>query len=130
MHEGSCCCGAVRFRIADTPKMAGACHCSRCRKLGATPFAFVARAGFELLEGRDAIVVYEPEPGFRYRRCFCGRCGTSLGEILSEEETFPIPLDCFDADPGVAVRFHVHVAMKPSWEVIPEGVKQFDGDPA
>ena len=130
MFDGSCCCGAVRFSIAKPPKMVGACHCSRCRKLGATPFAMVEADGFDLLAGREQIVEFEPEPPFKYRRCFCGRCGTSLGEMLSSDKLFPIPVNCFDQDLGVPIRFHEHVASKPSWTVIPEGVKQFAGDPA
>jgi len=129
MLEGSCCCGAVRFRVTKEPRMAADCHCTRCRKVGGTPFALVDTDAVEIVAGRDRIATYEPEPGFQYKRSFCDRCGTSLGEILSEGEVLPIPLNCFDADPGLSIRFHEHVASKPSWVVIPDGVKQFDGDP-
>jgi hypothetical protein len=84
---------------------------------------------FELLRGREHIVEYRPEPPFKYVRCFCGRCGTALGEPLSADEMFPIPVDCFDEDLGMEIRFHEHVATKPSWTVIPEGSKTFDGNP-
>jgi len=130
MFKGSCCCGAVRFEIDEKPKMVGACHCSRCRKVGGTPFALVETRHFRLLAGRDEISVYQPEPGFKYARSFCGRCGTSLGEMLADVEMFPIPVDCFDDDLGMEIRFHEHVASKPAWFVIPDGVKQFEGDPS
>jgi hypothetical protein len=130
MIRGSCCCGRVQFAVSEKPKMVAACHCSRCRKLGATPFAFVSAESFELLAGRDQIAVYRPEPPFEYARCFCAHCGTSLGEVFSAEKSFPIPVNCFDEDLGVEIRFHEHVATKPSWQLIPEGVKQFAGDPS
>ena len=129
MIDGSCCCGAVGFSISEKPEMVGACHCSRCRKVGATPFAMVKAETFTLRRGREHIVRYRPEPPFKYVRAFCGLCGTSLGEITSEGRTFPVPLNCFDEDLGVAIRFHEHVASKPSWCVIADGAKQFDGDP-
>ncbi len=129
MFHGSCCCGDVRFAISEAPGFAAACHCSRCRKLGATPFAIVRAEHFELLEGRERIVQYEPGPDFTFTRAFCGRCGTSLGEIGSGEAMFPVPLHCFDDETGARIRFHEHVATKPSWESIPEGVPQFPGDP-
>lgn len=84
---------------------------------------------FELLSGREQIVEFRPEPPFKYRRCFCGKCGTSLGEMISDDKMFPVPVNVFDQDLGVAIRFHEHVATKPSWYVIPDGSKQFDGDP-
>ena len=33
--EGSCHCGAVRWRIAGVPEAATACNCSVCRRYGA-----------------------------------------------------------------------------------------------
>ena len=101
MFEGSCCCGEVRFAVSEKPRFVAACHCSRCRKVGATPFAMVAAETFELRSGAERIVRYQPEPPFEYVRCFCGRCGTSLGEIGSDEKLFPVPVDCFDQDLGV-----------------------------
>ena len=129
MFHGSCCCGAVRFTLSEKPRFVAACHCSRCRKLGASPFAMVRSQSFELQAGRDQIVEYRPEPPFRYVRCFCGRCGTNLGEIFSGEAMFPISANCLDQDPGMELRFHEHVASKPSWSAIPEGSRQFEGDP-
>jgi hypothetical protein len=84
---------------------------------------------FELVAGRERIAVYRPTPEFKYARSFCSECGTSLGEMLAEGKMFPIPVDCFDDDLGMEIRFHEHVATKPSWYVIPDGVKQFEGDP-
>ena len=130
MIEGSCCCGRVRFSVSARPKLVGACYCSRCRKVGATPFAMVEAETFTLSSGRESIVEYLPEPGFKYVRCFCGQCGTALGEMTAEDGMFPIPVDCFDEDLGVEIGFHEHVATKPSWCLIPEGAKQFEGDPS
>jgi len=129
MFEGSCCCGAVRFSVSRSPRMAAECHCTRCRKVGGTPFALVDADSVEIVSGREHIATYLPEPSFKYKRCFCERCGSSLGEILSEWDVLPVPLNVFDQDPGVPIRFHEHVASKGSWAVIPDGVKQFEGDP-
>ncbi len=85
--------------------------------------------GFELQSGRDSIVEYRPEAPFKYTRCFCAKCGTSLGEMTASEKLFPVPVNCFDDDLGMPILFHEHVATKPSWQHIPEGEKQFPGDP-
>jgi len=129
MYEGSCCCGGVKFTVAQKPRFVAACHCSRCRKVGATPFAMVHAEGFELLSGKELIVEYRPEPPFKYTRCFCGACGTSLGEITSRGKLFPIPVNCFDGEVDLEIAFHEHVATKPAWYPIAAGAKQFEGDP-
>ncbi len=130
MIEGSCCCGAVRFSISTKPKLVGACYCSRCMKVGGTPFAMVDAEAFTLEAGRESIVQYLPEPSFKYVRCFCGKCGTSLGEMTSDGAMFPVPINCFDTDLAIEIGFHEHVATKPSWCLIPEDAKQFEGDPS
>ena len=129
MFRGSCCCGEVRFRVSELPRFVAACHCSRCRKLGATPFAMVSAEHFELLAGGEHIARHHPDPPLRYVRSFCGRCGTSLGEMLSDGAMFPIPAHCFDDDLGLEIRFHEHVASRSPWCEIPPGRKQFAGDP-
>lgn len=129
MIQGSCCCGAVRFAISKQPKFLAECHCSRCRKLGATPFAMVEADGFELLAGRESIAEFPPVAPFTYRRTFCRECGTSLGELGTEAEMFPISANCFDDDLEMDILFHEHVATKPRWVEIPDGVKQFEGNP-
>ncbi|MEO0501520.1 MAG: GFA family protein [Pseudomonadota bacterium] len=126
---GSCCCGAVRFELAAPPSMMGTCHCSRCRKVGASSFVFVARDAFTLLSGADNIATYAPEPGYRYARSFCSKCGTALGEIGSDAPSFPVPANTLDADPGVRNRFHEFTAEKPGWYEIADDAKQFPGHP-
>lgn len=109
--------------------MMGTCHCSRCRKVGASTFVFVKREDFRLLSGRESISVYKPEEGYRYDRCFCRICGTGLGEILSDADSFPINTQTLDDDPVVRNRFHEFVAAKPAWYAIADDAKQFDGHP-
>ena len=129
MIEGSCCCGAVAFELAAPPSMMGTCHCSRCRKLGTSTFAFVKRQDVVLVRGGDAIATYAAAPPYTYDRSFCRHCGTALGEIGSAAESFPLNANLFDSDPGVAVRFHEFVAEKPAWLVIGDDAPQFAGHP-
>ena len=129
MIKGSCCCGSVKFELASPPSMMGMCHCSRCRKAGASALAFVDKDSFTLLEGREFIQRYEPEPPFKYARTFCKNCGTSLGEIGSENDSFPVSVNCLDDDPEVRIQFHVYVGSKPAWYEICDNAKQFQESP-
>ncbi|WP_425336533.1 GFA family protein [Synechococcus elongatus] len=103
----------------------GTCHCSRCRKVGASTIVFVKREAFSLVSGADAITTYKAEPPYKYNRCFCSRCGTSLGEITSTSDSFPVPANCFDDELNLTNMFHEFVKEKPSWLTICDDGKQF-----
>jgi len=129
MIKGSCCCKKVTFTLSENPMFLAVCHCSRCRKLGGFEFFMVKKRSVTLLTGKDSIMQYKPDKPFKYNRCFCKHCGSSLGEILSDDEQFPIAANSLDTDPNIKVWFHEHVAAKPSWQLVHEDVKLFDGDP-
>lgn len=130
MIKGSCCCGAVEFELSAKPSMMGTCHCSRCRKAGASAIVFVRKESLKWIRGRDNVQLYEPTPPYKYGRCFCKTCGSSLGEILSEEDSFPIAANALDGDFGMKNEFHEFVAEKPSWYEICDDAKRFNGHPA
>jgi hypothetical protein len=129
MIKGSCCCGTVNFILSSTPKFLAICHCSRCRKLGCSEFFMIDRASLEWVSGKEEVGQYVPEKPYQYSRCFCKQCGSSLGEILSEDEQFPIAANALDTDPNIPVWFHEHVATKPSWQCVHPNATLFDGNP-
>lgn len=127
--RGSCCCGTIMFELSGEPSMMATCHCSRCRKVGASVFVFVKREQLRWIAGRDAVVDYHPPAPHRYTRSFCGTCGTALGEITSSNDSFPIAANLLDDDPGVRNRFHEFVTEKPVWYAICDDAKQFADHP-
>lgn len=129
MIQGSCCCGTVKFELTAEPSMMGTCHCSRCRKAGASTIVFVRKEHLRWVQGQDQITTFQPKPPYKYGRCFCNVCGTSLGEILSEEESFPIAANALDSELGLTNEFHEFVAEKPSWLEICDNARQFPGHP-
>lgn len=129
MIRGSCCCGKIKFSLNEKPLMMGTCHCSRCRKAGGGTFVFVTKESLVWLEGKDLIATYAPAPPFKYNRNFCSVCGTSLGEVLSSESSFPIAAHCLDDDPLVRNQFHEFVTSKPAWYNICDDANQFSQYP-
>ena len=127
--KGSCCCEAVKFELLANPSMMGTCHCSRCRKVGASAIVFVKKEDLKWIQGREHVALYQPPAPYKYGRCFCRICGTSLGEILSDEDTFPIAANALDTEVGLENQFHEFVAEKPSWYRICDDAKQFEGHP-
>lgn len=129
MIKGSCCCEAVQFELTAAPTMMGMCHCSRCRKLGASALVFVQANQFSLTKGRDKITVFKAQSPYQYDRCFCSVCGSALGEVLSESESFPINAHCLDTEIEIDNQFHEFICEKPNWFEIGDDAKQFDKHP-
>ena len=129
MLRGSCCCGAVKFTLSAPPTMMGTCHCTRCRKVGTSTLVFVKSDSLEITEGADVITTYHPVAPYKYDRCFCSRCGTSLGEVTSASESFPVAANCFDDELAMTNAFHEFVKEKPSWANICDEGKRFSEHP-
>lgn len=129
MIRGSCCCGAVRFELLAVPSMMGTCHCTRCRKVGASTIVFVKKDDLKWVQGKDQVQRFEPGAPYKYGRCFCKTCGTSLGEILSEADSFPIAANALDDKLDLRNRFHEFVSEKPGWYEIGDDAKQFAEHP-
>lgn len=109
--------------------MMGTCHCSRCRKVGASTLVFVKSESFKIISGREKIAVFKAEPPYKYDRCFCSVCGSALGEVLSQSDSFPIAANCIDSDIGLENKFHEFVSEKPHWLKIGDNAKQFEEHP-
>jgi hypothetical protein len=73
IHEGSCHCGRVRFRVTGPLADVADCNCSVCTKKGFLHW-IVTPERFELLEGADALAVYQFNTNTA-RHQFCRHCG-------------------------------------------------------
>jgi len=132
MLEGSCLCGAVRYRAEGPLQQMARCHCRECRKASGAEFATngtVNAAGFEIVQGADAIREYESSPG--NFRVFCGACGSPLYKRWAADPgRLRLRLGCLDTD-AIDERplAHVYVGEKPEWSEITDALPQFDKRP-
>jgi hypothetical protein len=103
-HEGTCHCGAVRFRVnADLSKGAGRCNCSICARV-AQLGVIVKPEAFALLAGEEALSTYAwgPKISQRYFCRFCGVHCFGRGHLAEIGGDFvSVNLNCVDAvDPA------------------------------
>lgn len=129
MHQGSCLCGAVSFRIHEALAPIQICHCGQCRKAQGGAFASnipVAQNAFELLTGGEQLRAFESSPG--KRRVFCGHCGSP---IYSQTEKLPgvlrIRAGTLDGELPSWPEAHYYVASKANWWGINDGLPCFPG---
>jgi hypothetical protein len=130
MHEGGCHCGAVRYRVQETPVYHALCHCSDCRRDTGAPavsWALFRNENFELLEGEPKIYASSENA----RRHFCADCGTSL--FYTNETIFPNMTDIQSAtldDPAaLPLQIHVQTAERISWMKDIDSLPQFERYP-
>lgn len=98
-YQGSCHCGAVRFRAAiDLDAGTVRCNCSICAK-GRFWLAAVTPDDFELLSGEDALSTYTFGP-HRIAHRFCKTCGIKPFGHSAEAGFYAISVASLDdADP-------------------------------
>ncbi len=101
-YEGSCHCGAVRYRVNANLEGAITCNCSICGRTGAV-LAFAPAASFELLAGEDMLQDYQFNKKVIHH-LFCRTCGVrsfGRGTMPDGKEMVAINVRCLD---GVDVK--------------------------
>ena len=127
---GGCLCGGVRFELAEAPRDAGYCHCTRCQGRtggGSSLQARIDGRTFGLLQGEELVGCWRhPDGGFD--KCFCTRCGAQLFARNPDDETqMSVRFGAFDGDPGVRPSWRAFVAYAPPWEPVPDdGLERYD----
>ncbi|MFT3757808.1 GFA family protein [Thauera sp.] len=99
MHNGSCLCGAISFRLRSEPKAVTNCHCRMCQKQHGAAFATYAsipRADLEYLSGQELLTAYNSSGSIV--RKFCSICGSNIEWSGSNEfaDWVSIPLASLD----------------------------------
>ncbi|MEH6575695.1 MAG: GFA family protein [Amphritea sp.] len=123
---GECFCGEVKYQVDGSLRDARSCHCSRCRKAfssQASAYALVEPQEFKWLSGEDLLTSYVGKQGFGLQ--FCSQCGSTLCGIFNGV-VHGVTLGCVNGDPRIEIGKHIYVGSKAKWELIPEGVPQFD----
>ena len=132
--RGACLCGGVAYEI-DAPLEGGgitSCHCTRCRKAGATAHAsnlFVALDRFRWLRGEDQLRSYKIPEALRFTQCFCGDCGAPQPFVNPARGAAVIPCGSLEDDPGAREARHIFVSSRAPWFEIADELPQFDAYP-
>ena len=126
VHEGSCCCGRVRFRVTGPFGTFSHCHCTDCRKSHGAAFASylgVARARFSFLKGEGEVAGFTTKTGTR--REFCRHCGSSLtASVSSEPENVYVAAGAFDTPLRLKPEHHIFIRSKVPWLDLHDGLPQ------
>jgi hypothetical protein len=126
VHEGSCCCGRVRYRVQGPFGSFTHCHCTDCRKSHGAAFASYAgveRARFAYLRGENEIGDFTTESGTE--RSFCRHCGSSLtGTVKGEPDMIYVAAATLDTPLRQKPEHHIFIRSKVPWIELHDGLPQ------
>lgn len=126
VFEGSCLCGAVRYRFTGAPAKMTHCHCTDCRKHGGAAFATfveVPRGRFAYVAGEKDLTTHRASTGTM--RAFCRACGSSIASWTEQDRDF-IYLTAATLDTRLERKpdYHIFVRSKVPWLDIRDGLPQ------
>ncbi|MEM6988198.1 MAG: GFA family protein [Pseudomonadota bacterium] len=127
--EGSCLCGAVRYRVNGALGGVDHCHCSMCRRQHGAAFATYADCdvdAFSWIAGEHNVAVYHAAGGGGW--AFCRQCGSTLAGT-DEGEVTSVALGTVEGDPGVRADCHIYTGSKAVWYDIEDNLPQYDTRP-
>ncbi|MFO0759210.1 MAG: GFA family protein [Byssovorax sp.] len=127
--RGSCLCGAVAYVLTAAPILGRICHCSRCRRAYAAANAMnmlLPLDGVRFTRGEDNLQTFKLPDARYFKSTFCRTCGSKMPRRDEGRKITIVPMGGLDDDPGIRPNMHIFVGSKLSWDVIADGLPQFD----
>jgi hypothetical protein len=127
--RGECYCRAVSFTVRDAFEYALYCHCSECRRrtgAASKPFAGIPASALNITNGDDSIVRLGDAKG---HHASCRKCGSLLYSLVRNGAYVHVTLGTLIDPPAIAPRAHIFVGSKAPWDVICDGLPQFEAFP-
>ncbi len=123
-YEGSCTCGAVRYRMTSTPLFVHCCHCTWCQRETGTAFALNAMIEadrVELLQGEIEVIDTPSNSGKGQKINRCPTCRIALwSNYAGAGDTVRfVRVGTLNEPERVPPDIHIFTASKLPWVVLP-----------
>ena len=123
--EGSCLCGAVRYRVKDEFRYSLICHCSQCRRATGSafkPFAGIEREKLQLVADQESLMRHGGESTYDLH---CARCGSLLYSDIGSGPYLHVTLGTLVDSPTIRPSAHIYVRSKADWDEITDNLPQY-----
>ena len=123
-YEGSCQCGAVRYKITSAATVIYACHCNHCQTQSGSAFGLSFRlpgAHFQLT--KDELKTYDRQGDTQIiRGSFCADCGTRIHHTLeTQPNVISLKPGTLDDTTWLPKPTNVWVRGAQPWVAFPDG---------
>ena len=130
---GGCQCGAVRYEIRGEPLSLYVCHCRECQKQSASAFGIsviIKRSDFRITRGEVKVWSRATDSGGTLACAFCPACGSRVWhQGIGVTDTVSVKGGSLDDAPDLRSACHIWTTRKLPGVAIPEGARQFPGEP-
>jgi hypothetical protein len=78
-REGGCSCGAIRYKLTNTPLIVHACHCRDCQRITGSGFViniWIEKRFVEVSGATPKSITLSGGTGKDHEAFFCSNCGT------------------------------------------------------
>jgi hypothetical protein len=82
--------------------------------------------GVTFTRGEDLLVTYKVPDAQFFKVVFCRTCGSNMPRRDPGRGITIVPLGSLDDDPGVRPASHIFVGSRAPWDVITDGLPQFE----
>ena len=130
--EGGCSCGAIRYKLTNTPLIVHACHCRDCQRVTGSGFVINIWIEKKFVESSGATpksFVLKGGTGNDHEAFFCGDCGTyvwSRYRVAPGGEVLFVRAGTLDNPAAVTPDVHIFTRSKLPWVRLPEGAVAFE----
>jgi hypothetical protein len=130
--EGGCSCGAIRYRLTNTPMIVHACHCRNCQRITGGPFVINIWIEKKFVEPSGATpksITLKGGTGRDHEAFFCDTCGTyvwSRYAIAPSGDSLFVRAGTLDSPDAVKPDVHIFTRSKLPWLKLPENALAFE----
>ncbi|KAH8908284.1 hypothetical protein BR93DRAFT_612512 [Coniochaeta sp. PMI_546] len=133
MPSGSCLCGSVKYTFPGEPMGKALCHCTECKKLTGSAFAYfllVPRQKLQITNGTPNSISFKHQSGYEVKLMFCPDCGARLYKEFDreqEKDLFFVLAGSLDEPDIVGEKpdLELWITDKVAWLPVIEGAEQF-----
>ena len=129
--EGGCSCGAIRYKLTESPLIVHACHCRDCQRVTVSGFVINIWIEKDFVESSGATpksVTLKGGTGRDHDAFFCDKCGTyvwSRYHVAPGDALF-VRAGTLDNPDAVTPDVHIFTRSKLGWLRLPEGALAFE----
>ena len=130
--EGGCSCGAIRYKLTNSPLIVHACHCRDCQRVTGSGFVINIWIEKRFVERTGAIpksFTLKGGTGQDHEAFFCDKCGTyvwSRYQVAPGGDALFVRAGTLDNPGAVKPDVHIFTRSKLPWLRLPEGATAFE----
>jgi hypothetical protein len=130
--QGKCTCGAIRYKLTNSPLIVHACHCRDCQRITGGPFViniWIEKRSVESSGATPRSIKLKGGSGQEHEAFFCDTCGTYVWSrygIAPSGEALFVRAGTLDNPDAVTPDVHIFTRSKLPWLKLPEGARAFE----